>query len=243
LTVIRVLFFAILKDLCGVSQTEIELPLGATVAQLRQQLQEQFPSAAGVINSALVALDGEFAFDEDVVPDSAEAALFPPVSGGAGESDCDLPSDYPTICQITEEDLDLNALIAQITLPSTGAACVFTGMVRAVTTRGDPHQTHYLEYESYQEMAVAKLHQVAEEIRQHWAAVEGIVIVQRIGRLEPGTPTVLVGCTAAHRDSGVFEAARYGIDRLKEIVPVWKKEFGPQGQEWVTGSYIPTRED
>lgn len=243
MTVIRVLFFAILKELCGVSQTEIELPPGTTVAQLRQQLQEQFPSAAEMIKTALVALDGEFAFDEDVVPDSAEAALFPPVSGGGGETDSGLTCGYPTICQITDDDLDLNALIAQITLPSTGAACIFTGVVRAVTTRGDPHQTNYLEYESYQEMAGAKLHQVAAEIRQHWEAVEGIVIVQRIGRLEPGTPTVIVGCTAAHRDSGVFEAARFGIDRLKEIVPVWKKEVGPQGQEWVTGSYIPTRED
>lgn len=243
MTVIRVLFFAILKDLCGVSQTEIELPHGATVAELRLQLQEQFPPAAGVIKTALVALDGEFAFDEDVVPDSTEAALFPPVSGGAGDLDGDPTYGYPTICQITGDDLDLNVLIAQVTLPTTGAACVFTGVVRAVTTRGDPHRTDYLEYESYQEMAVAKLHQVAEEIRQRWAAVEGIVIVQRIGRLEPGTPTVLVGCTAAHRDSGVFEAARYGIDRLKEIVPVWKREVGPQGQDWVTGSYIPTRED
>ena len=243
MTVIRVLFFAILKDLCGVSQTEIGLSPGATVAQLRLQLQEQFPPAAGVIKTALVALDGEFAFDEDVVPDSTEAALFPPVSGGTGDLAGDPTSGYPTICQITDDDLDLNVLIAQATLPTTGAACVFTGVVRSVTTRGDPHQTDYLEYESYQEMAVAKLHQVAEEIRQRWAAVEGIVIVQRIGRLEPGTPTVLVGCTAAHRDSGVFEAARYGIDRLKEIVPVWKREVGPQGQDWVTGSYIPTRED
>lgn len=243
MTQIRVLFFAILKDLCGVSETEIELPPGATVAQLRQRLQGQFPLAAEVIDTALVALDKEFAFDEDVVPETSEAAIFPPVSGGKGESDIAQPSGFPTYCQITDEDLDVNELISRITLPSTGAACLFTGVVRAITTRGESHQTNYLEYESYQDMAVAKLNQVAAEIRERWAAVEGIVIIQRIGRLEPGTPTVVVGCTAAHRDSGVFEAARYGIDRLKEIVPVWKKEVGPQGQEWVEGSYNPTRED
>jgi molybdopterin synthase catalytic subunit len=73
--------------------------------------------------------------------------------------------------------------------------------------------------------------------------VEGIAIVQRIGRLEPGSPTVLIACTAAHRDSGVFEAARYGIDRLKEIVPIWKKEFGPTGEAWVEGSYHPGEQD
>jgi molybdopterin converting factor subunit 1 len=243
LTQIRVLFFAILKDLCGVSEAEIELPPGTTVAQLRQRLQEQYPPAAEVIDTALVALDREFAFDEDIISEISEAALFPPVSGGDGQADDDQTSGYPTNCQITDDDLDLNGLISQITLPSTGAACLFTGVVRAITTLGESRQTNYLEYESYQDMAVAKLHQVAAEIRERWAAVEGIVIIQRIGRLEPGTPTVVVGCTAAHRDSGVFEAARYGIDRLKEIVPVWKKEVGPQGQEWVEGSYNPTRED
>jgi molybdopterin synthase catalytic subunit len=146
---------------------------------------------------------------------------------------------FPLITSITEDEIDLNALIDAITLDSTGAAAIFTGMVRGVTSRNDPHETVYLEYEAYQPMAEAKMKQVAEEIRARWPTVEGIAIVQRIGRLYPRTPTVLIACTAAHRDTGVFEAARYGIDRLKEIVPVWKKEVGPQGQEWVEGDYIP----
>jgi molybdopterin synthase catalytic subunit len=116
-------------------------------------------------------------------------------------------------------------------------------MVRAVTRRDDPHETVYLEYETYKPMAEAKMRQVAEEIRQRWPTVEGIAIVQRIGKLHPGTPTVLIACTAAHRDTGVFEAARYGIDRLKEIVPVWKKEVGPGGETWVEGDFIPTELD
>lgn len=87
--------------------------------------------------------------------------------------------------------------------------------------------------------AEAKMKQVADEIRERWPTIEGIAIVQRIGRLYPRTPTVLIACTAAHRDTGVFEAARYGIDRLKEIVPVWKKEVGPNGEEWIEGDYIP----
>ena len=68
---------------------------------------------------------------------------------------------------------------------------------------------------------------------------EGIAIVQRIGKLYPKTPTVLIACTAAHRDTGVFDAARYGIDRLKEIVPIWKKEVSPGGEFWVEGDYVP----
>jgi len=92
-------------------------------------------------------------------------------------------------------------------------------------------------------MAEMKMAQIAAEIRQRWPEVQGIVMVQRIGLLKPGMPTVIIACSAAHRDSGVFEAARYGIDRLKEIVPVWKKEIGPHGEEWVEGHYIPGRDD
>lgn len=149
------------------------------------------------------------------------------------------PSVYPTVFSITESELDLNNLLAQVTLTSTGAAAIFAGMVRGETARGDARQTEYLEYESYVPMAEAKMKQVADEIREKWRSVEGIAIVQRIGRLYPKTPTVLIVCTAAHRDTGVFDAARYGIDRLKEIVPVWKKEVGPGGEEWVEGDYIP----
>ena len=147
--------------------------------------------------------------------------------------------ELPTIYSITEDEIDLDALLAAITLESTGAAAIFTGMVRGVTRRDDPHETVYLEYESYVPMAEAKMKQVADEIRAKWPVIEGIAIVQRIGRLYPKTPTVLIACTAAHRDTGVFDAARYGIDRLKEIVPVWKKEVGPGGEEWVEGDYVP----
>jgi molybdopterin synthase catalytic subunit len=79
-------------------------------------------------------------------------------------------------------------------------------MVRGVTHRSTdplgPHQTARLEYEAYVPMAEAKMKQVADEIRERWPSVEGIAIVQRIGPLAPGTPTVLIACSAAHRDTG-----------------------------------------
>ncbi len=161
------------------------------------------------------------------------------------------PSPFPTVYKITEDEIDLNALLDAITLTSTGAAAIFTGMVRGETSRTGhaqginyaPHETTYLEYEAYIPMAEEKMKQVADEIRAKWETVEGIAIVQRIGKLYPRTPTVLIACTASHRDTGVFDAARYGIDRLKEIVPVWKKEFMPNGEEWVEGEYIPVESD
>lgn len=145
-----------------------------------------------------------------------------------------------SIFLITEDEIDLNRLLSKISRPSTGAACIFTGMVRGETNKdGQPLKTAYLEYDAYTPMAEEKMQQVANEIRERWPSVEGIAIVQRIGRLYPMTPTVLIACTASHRDTGVFEAAQYGIDRLKEIVPIWKKEVGPDGEAWVKGKYIP----
>jgi MoaE-MoaD fusion protein len=147
-------------------------------------------------------------------------------------------NEFPLIIAITEDVLDLNDLLEKITLTSTGAAAIFSGMVRGETAR-EGRETAYLEYEAYKSMAETKMKQIAEEIRERWPIVEGIAIVQRIGKLMPRTPTVFIACTAAHRDSGVFDAAKYGIDRLKEIVPVWKKEVGPDGEMWVEGHYIP----
>jgi molybdopterin synthase catalytic subunit len=144
---------------------------------------------------------------------------------------------YPTIIQVTDCGFDLDSILAKISLPTTGASVAFTGIVRGVTQRGKPHTTDLLEYETYQSMAEEKMYQISMEIRERWPSVEGIAIIQRIGRLGAGTPTTLIACNAAHRDTGVFEAARYGIDRLKEIVPVWKKEIGPDGSEWIEGTY------
>lgn len=147
-------------------------------------------------------------------------------------------TDLPTMIHLTEERIDFDQVMEEITLPTTGAVVIFSGTVREITTRSE-RQTYYLEYEAYEDMALSKMNQIADEIREKWPAVLGISIVHRVGTLYPGTPTVLIACSAAHRDTGVFEAARYGIDRLKQIVTIWKKEVGPKGEEWIEGNYQP----
>jgi molybdopterin synthase catalytic subunit len=92
-------------------------------------------------------------------------------------------------------------------------------------------------------MAVDKLQKIVLEIRKKWPRVEGIALVQRIGRLKVGTLSVYIACSASHRDSGVFQASRYAIDRIKQIVPIWKKEIGPDGESWVEGNYFPRKGD
>jgi molybdopterin synthase catalytic subunit len=179
----------------------------------------------------------EYAFPGDVVKDNDEVAFFPPVSGGDGNA-------FPEIFRLAAAPVDTDELVKAITIPATGAVCVFSGMVRGETDQqGNVVQTQRLEYEAYEPMALAKMRQVAAEIRQQWPLVQGIAIVQRVGVLEVGQNTILIACSSGHRGQGCFEAARYGIDRLKEIVPVWKKEIRPDGVSWVEGHYLPTPED
>ena len=231
---ITVTFFAALREIAGTPRITLDVPEGTTIGQLKAMLLERYPDLAPSFHNIVVSINDVTAEDDEIIPDHAHVALFHPIAGGADDD------AFPTIALLTEDTLDLNALVAQITRPTTGAVVFFSGVVRGIT-RGQ--QTRYLEYQAYREMAEAKLQQVAAEIRQRWPKVEGIVVAQRIGRLEPGTPTVLVACAAPHRNDGAFEAARYGIDRLKEIVPVWKKEIGPDSEQWVHGHYRPSAED
>jgi molybdopterin converting factor subunit 1 len=229
---VQIKLFATLKDRAGSNHVEIDLPDDATVAMLLDRLALAQPKLAPSLPTSLVAVNQEFAFGSTLIRSGDEIALFPPVSGGSIE--------YPEIFRITDRQIDLNELVASVTLPSTGAVCTFTGTVRGVSSDAETIQ---LNYEAYRPMAEAKMKQVAAEIRSRWLDVQGIALVQRVGQLSVGEFTVLIAVSAGHRDQGVFEAARYGIDRLKEIVPVWKREIGPEDQHWVEGHYHPTEKD
>lgn len=234
MTRVKVLFFASIKERTGIKETEFQLPNDIDVGSFKKILAERYPEVAQSLSSVIIAINREFAFDFDPIPEDAEIAVFPPVSGGSQSN-----KEFPTVICVTEDVIDIEYLLSKVTLPTTGAACIFSGLVRGITQGEEVRETQYLEYEAYHQMAESKMQQVVDEIRSQWPAVIGIVMVQRIGRLDPGTPTVLIICTAAHRNTGVFEAARYGIDRLKEIVPVWKKEVSPKGEMWIEGNYFP----
>lgn len=234
----KVLFFANLREKTGVHEIMVEFKDGAMVSDIKTMLLDMYPKLKTYKDTIIVAMDHEFAFDEYHVKDGAEIALFPPVSGGEADS-----GQFPTIISIVNQEIEIHRILDQITLSTTGAACLFTGIVRGVTRRTHPHQTEELDYEAYNEMAERKMKQISDEIRIRWNEIEGIALIQRTGKLIPGMISVVVACTSSHRDSGIFEAARYGIDRIKEIVPVWKKEISRDGEVWVEGDYIPHRDE
>ncbi len=229
--------FANLKEYADASVICVAVPLPATVNELLESVAEAFPKLADALPICIVAVNQMYADRDQSIAVGDEIALFPPVSGGA-----EYP--HPTYFAITDQPLDIAAIYAALTMPNVGAIGSFTGFVRGETDRpGMPAATLYLEYEAYEEMALAKMEQIAREIWEKWDLVKGVAIVQRIGKLEIGETTTFVACAAGHRDQGVFEAARYGIDRLKEIAPVWKKEVGADKAVWVEGSYHPTASD
>jgi molybdopterin synthase catalytic subunit len=232
----KVLFFATLREKTGVRETVIEFQSGAKILDIKALLLEKYPNLKTSMDTIIVAMNHEFAFDENLVPDEAEIAIFPPVSGGGIKAE-----KFPTLIALVDQKIDINRILEQLTIKSTGAACIFSGIVRGVTSRKAPHQTDELEYDAYRDMAESKMNQISDEIRSRWSDVEGIALIQRTGKLTPGTVSVIIACTSSHRDSGIFDAARYGIDRLKEIVPIWKKEVSKGGEIWIEGDYFPQR--
>ena len=232
---LTILFFAKLKELIGASEIKLYVEKGLTIQDLKNRLVLEYPQLKDYLPIMLVSINQNFAFDSETIFENAEIACFPPVSGGQMDND--------VMIEVSTNEFDFNSLMIQSIQNSTGAVVMFTGVIRGETNNTDHPLTSGLEYEAYIPMAEAKMTQVAEEIRDKWPSVQKIVIIQRIGYMDAGTPTVVVLCSAAHRHTDVFEAAKYGIDRVKEIVPIWKKEIGPNGETWIEGDYIPGKGD
>ena len=130
--------------------------------------------------------------------------------------------------EIVQDPISVDEVIARLANPAIGAVVTFVGTVRGDT---DGRRTLYLEYEAYPEMAEQVLAQVGDEVRARWTEVQQVAIVHRVGRLDIGEVAVVIALSAAHRRQ-TFDALRYAIDRIKEIVPIWKKEVWADGAEW-----------
>ena len=135
------------------------------------------------------------------------------------------PRSSRPLFEIVQDDISVDEVVARLADPANGAVVTFVGVVRCET---DGREVLYLEYEAYPEMAVQTLRQVAGEVQERWPEIREVAIVHRVGRLTVGETAVVIALSAAHRRQ-MFDALHYAIDRLKEIVPIWKKEV------WVDG--------
>ena len=217
---ITIRLFASLREVFGTSRLVQDFPEGTSATNIVTYLDEQAPGRLHV-GSLHIAVNKQYVDDDVELKDGDEVAIFPPVSGGQAAKRF----------WVTENALSLDDVAALVTAPEHGAIALFSGTVRGVT--GDL-ETDHLEYEAYAEMAEAVLAQIGDEVRERWPQILDIAIVHRIGRMEVGESSVIIAVAAAHRQ-GVFDASSYAIERLKRIVPVWKKEVGPDGSFWVEG--------
>jgi len=136
--------------------------------------------------------------------------------------------------EITRSRISRGELASEVRTDRDGAVATFDGCVR---NHSHGRTTLYLEYEAYEEMALAKMREIAGHLHDNYA-IGRIAMVHRLGRLEIGETSVFIAVSAPHR-AAAFEACRYAIDTLKKTVPIWKKEFFADGAVWADGELPP----
>lgn len=214
--------FARLREQAGTDCELIELD-GVSVRDVYALLRQRYPALEADLRLVRPARNQAFAEWSDSVRDGDELAFIPPVSGGSGAGG--------VLFELTEEVLDARRLETAVAHAGAGAICTFTGIVRD-NARGEP-VTH-LEYEAYVGMVERQMHVIADEIAERWPLAR-VAMAHRTGRLEIGEASVVVSVSCPHREEA-FAACKWGIDRLKESVPIWKKEFASSGAVWIEGA-------
>jgi molybdopterin synthase catalytic subunit len=214
--------FAGLRERAGADRVDVELPDGASVADLL--------AAMGLEpRSCIVALNREYASADAAIGADDEVALVPPVSGGAAEEASAPPvvgaGDPVRLVAVTGDPLDLAAVAAAVRDPRAGGVVCFEGVTREVEA---------LDYEAYVQMALERLRAIgSEEAARHGLCA--VALLHRTGRVPLSEPSVIVAASAPHRGEA-FAGARALIDRVKAEAPIWKVELTPQGARRVEGT-------
>jgi molybdopterin synthase catalytic subunit len=229
---IEVLFFGMVKELTGGSAATVEMTAGATVETLFAHYADQFPALNPMSKSLVLAVNRKFVARTHVLEDGDEVAFMPPVSGGTGPWSQAIEDPEGHFFAITREPIDAAALQAKLVESRDGAVVIFDGVVRD-NSKGQ--RTLYLEYEAYEPMAVEAMAGIGRELAAEHE-ISRIGIVHRVGRLEIGESSIAVVVTSPHR-SAAFEACAAAMDRIKRLVPVWKKEYFDGGEVWVEGTW------
>lgn len=213
---VRVLYFAVVRERLRRDDDELELPAAADVGAVWRELERRHPELAALRPVVKLAVNEEFAGADRVLADGDVIALIPPVAGGAG------------LFRVTDEPLSLDEVVRAVTTEEHGGVVTFTGVVRR-QSRGK--RIVRLEYEAYRPMAERKLAEIGAQLAGEFPGVR-VAIVHRVGTLAVGDAAVVIAASAPHR-AAAFDACRAAIDRLKESVPIWKKEIAEDGEEWI----------
>jgi molybdopterin synthase catalytic subunit len=214
---IHLRYFAVIREAFGREAEARAFPTGTTAGEACDAVFAERPALQGLRRSLLLMVNQEYVPADHVLTDGDELALIPPVSGGAHYH-----------LRVTADPLDAREAEAAVADPSCGAIVTFTGTVRDAA-RG--REVTALDYEAYAAAAEKMMATIAAEVTERWG-IERVAILHRTGLLGPGEASVVIAVAAPHR-AETFEAARHVIERLKEIVPIWKKEHYADGSSWI----------
>jgi MoaE-MoaD fusion protein len=230
---IKVLFFGQLKDIVGRSEESLDIAEGSRLQTVFDHYSRQFPQMETLGASIVMARNQQFSDSSTSLCPGDEIAFLPPVSGGAGPYIHQISDDAGGhFFALTRNPIDTRLIKHRLLRPEDGAIVDFEGVVRN-NTKG--RMTEYLDYECYEGMAVKLMAQIGLEIAASHH-IGRIAMVHRLGRMEIGEASVVIVVTAPHRRPA-FEAALEGINRLKKLVPIWKKEHFLDGAVWVEGEW------
>lgn len=226
---ITVRLFAGLRERAKTDSIAVTLPdspVGATVQHAIDAASEKVDGGLQMRGHIMLALNREYVEADHAIEDGDELALIPPVSGGA-PMQTGLPENFQNVL-ITADPLDPEPLTRHVTTDEDGAVVTFLGVTR---NHNAGRAVEYLEYEAYRPMADEQIAAVIEEMKERWE-IGRVAVAHRTGRVDIGETSMVVAVGAAHRRPA-FEAALYFIDRLKEVVPIWKKEYFEGGEVWI----------
>jgi len=216
-----VLYFAVFREKLGRDNDVVALADGSCVRDAIAALSARHAAIDKLRGKFRVAVNQDFVDEERELADGDELALIPPVAGGADEP-------APRHAALLDTPLSLDRCIAAVSGAGMGGIVTFTGLVRR-HSRGTT--VDHLEYEAYGAMALREMERLCDEIEAEVAGVR-LAVEHRVGRLEIGDIAVVIAAAAPHR-AEAFTACRAMIDRLKDSVPIWKKEVGTNGETWV----------
>ena len=229
---VRVLFFGVLRDIVGSREDSVEIPEGCRLEAVYEHYAARFPALRGMSRSVVLALNQKFAEPTASLAEGDEVAFLPPVSGGSGRFLQEIADPQGHFFALTREPIDSRGLVEKMQRAEDGGVVTFEGVTRN-NTKGRP--TRYLEYECYEAMAIKMMAEIGVDIaRNH--AISRIGMIHRLGRLEIGEASVVIVAAAPHRKPA-FDAALEGINKLKKLVPIWKKEYFADGEVWVDGEW------
>ena len=229
---VKVLFFGMLKDIVGRMEEQVELAPDARLSTLFDHYAAQFPRLREMAGSIVMARNQEFSSLSTAIVEGDEVAFLPPVSGGSERYTREISSPGGNFYALTRQPIDSSEVAGRLLRGEDGAVIIFEGVVRN-NTKG--RATCFLEYECYEPMAVKMMAEIGGELAGSFE-IGRIAMVHRLGRLEIGEASVAIVVTAPHRKAA-FAAALEGINRLKRLVPIWKKEHFADGEVWVEGEW------